>query len=321
VYQKIVASMIGLLLCVGVVQAEVVDQVLATVDKEAILQSEIMGEIGPKVAEIRKNARNEADFNKAFDKLIQETLDQAIENKILLREALLVGAEIEEDRVDERLQEIKDMYDSQEEFLKELADAGETVGDLRIRIRKQYLARSMAVSKQRQLEKDVIVSEADVAQYYQDNRSQYERPERVRLRQVFLAAGSEKSERAVAKARMEEVQKELDAGADFKALAKAHSEAPGAEDGGIVGWISRGDLVKALEDIAFGLEAGKTSAIVESEGGYHIVLVEKKEEAGLASLDEVRTEIEPLLRRQVATVGFKKWTAELRKRSRVRVFY
>ena len=300
---------------------EVVDQILATVDTEAILQSEVMAEIAPELRRLQGQAQDEASFQQAADDLVRATLEQAIENKILLREALLLGLEIDEDVVDEQIKEIKDRYDSPVEFTEELNSVGETLGDFRIRIRKQLLARSMAMRKHREFKDQAVISESDVAQYYQDNKDEFESPERVRVRQIFLAAGKEESERAVAKARMEELVKELDAGAEFNDLAKAHSQAPGAEDGGIIGWIVKGDLVPVLEEAAFGLETEGVSGILESEGGFHILKVDEKKEAGLATLDEKRSEIEPELRNQAAAERYQEWMARLKKRSRVRVLY
>jgi len=152
-----------------VLHAEIVDQILATVDTEAILQSEIMIEIAPRIAELEASASDQESFEKAADALIRDALDQAIESKILLREALRAGLEIEEKLVDERIRELKKLYDSPEEFNKELEAAGETLGDLRVRIRKQNLARAMALRKQQEFEKEAVVSESDVAQYFEDH--------------------------------------------------------------------------------------------------------------------------------------------------------
>jgi parvulin-like peptidyl-prolyl isomerase len=84
--------------------------------------------------------------------------------------------------------------------------------------------------------------------------------------------------------------------------------------------VERGDLVVALEDAAFALSPGQTSAIVDTEFGCVLLAVDEREEEGIASLDEVRTEIEPLLRARGADEQYRNWIAELRQRSRVRVF-
>lgn len=293
----------------------IVDEVAATVDSEVILRSEVMTELAPMLAggtmteqEVQAKAR--------------EVLQQAIDNKILLREAQLAGAKLpdEDARVEEQIDKIKKGFATNEEFMKEIEAAGETVSDLRTRIKKQLRAVSMAAHKRDEFEKEVVVSESEVAQYYADHKDEFKHQERVRCSQIFLAASKDPAARAAAKARLEKLKEELDAGSDFSQLAAAHSEAPGAKDGGIIGWVQRGDLVKALEDAAFTLPEGGVSGVLESPGGFHILKVLKKEPAGLQSLDDARAEIGPAIRKKAADERYQKWIAELRKRSHVQVY-
>ena len=319
-YPTVLGLVLGFSVLFGVAHAETVDQVVANVDTEVILLSDIMIELGPQVGELRRGAANEEEFNKALQDKIRSTLEQAIENKILLREAQLAGLAVDDDTVEKRLEEYKKLFDSNEAFLKELESAGETMSDLRTRIRKQMLARTMAVRKMREFEEGIVVSESEVSQYYEDHKNDFSHPERVRCYQIFIAAPADAAQRDVAKARLEQLRDDIDAGSEFGELAIQYSEAPGKEDGGIIGWVERGDLVKALEDTAFGLEPGQISGVVESESGFHLLTIDKKEAAGLATLDEVRKDIEPLIRSEAAGVHYKKWMDELKKRSRVRVF-
>lgn len=304
----------------GVASAEIVDQVVANVDTEVILLSDIMTEIGPQIADLRREAPNEEAFNKAVQDKVRATLDQAIENRILLREAQLAGASVDDATVEKRLEEYRKLFDTNEEFLRELEAAGETMSDLRTRLRKQMLAVTMASRKMEELEDGVVVSESEVAQYYEDHKDDFRHPERVRCSQIFIAAPADASQRAVAKARLEQLRDEVVSGTEFGELAIEYSQAPGAEDGGIIGWVQRGDLVKALEEAAFALEPGQLSEVIETDSGFHLLTIDEKEPAGMATLDEARTKIGPLIRRQVATERYEKWIGELRKRSRVRVF-
>ncbi|MCP4641467.1 MAG: hypothetical protein GY851_13580 [bacterium] len=299
--------------------AEIVDQVVATIDTEVILLSDIMTEIAPEVRALRSQATNAAEFNRAVDKRVKATLEQAIESKILYREAQLAGIQLNEDAIEKELQELRKPYDTVEEFLNDLEASGETMSDLRDRLKKRYMSWAMARHKHEALEKGVVVSESEVAQYYEDNKSEFERPERVRCRQIMLPR-KEGEDPALTKARLEEVKLELEAGANFADLAEAFSGAANAEEGGIIGWVTRGRLVGPLDEAAFSTSEGAISGIVETEFGFHVVRVDRKEEAGLAPLDEVRKEIEPTLRARAADTRYQKWMGELRKRSRVRVF-
>lgn len=304
----------------GVASAETVDAIVATVGNEAILQSELVQEIAPALEALRQTATNEAEFNKMAEERLREALDQAIESKMLLREAMLAGTEIREEAVEEQLAGLKKRFSSNEEFLKQLEEAGETLSDLRTRLRKQLLAIVVGRQKRLAFEDEVEVNEDDVVKYYNENRDKLTHPERVRVRRIFLKAGSGEQEKATVKARMQELKSQLDAGASFVELAKTYSAGPDAEEGGLLGWVARGDLVENLDSAAFSLAEGAVSDVLETEFGYVLLFVEKKEAAGTPALEEARTDIEPELRAARADEKYDKWISELRKRSRVRVF-
>lgn len=294
----------------GLAAGELVDAVVATVDREAILQSDIMLEIQPALG------GPEADYQELFN----STLDQAIEQKILYREGVLNDIKITDEQLEERIKRYRDQYSTEREFLEALREAGETPSDFRERIRKQTLALVMGWNKRQYLEKDVVISEAEMAQYYQDHIGDFQKPERVKLYRIFIGMDKSPESRAKALARIQALREELSLGADFSELATKHSEGPAADRGGFVGWMERGELVPELEKVAFSLSPGDVSPILETEFGMMLLKVDEKVEAGQASFDEVRTEIEPILRQQQAGEKYDKWMAELRKRSRVRKF-
>jgi len=84
----------------------------------------------------------------------------------------------------------------------------------------------------------------------------------------------------VKRAKLEDLKKQLDAGADFAELAQEHSVCPsGKQDGGNLGTFARGQMVKPFEDAAFAQEVGKVGDIVETQYGYHLILVTAKSPA------------------------------------------
>jgi parvulin-like peptidyl-prolyl isomerase len=291
--------------------SEVVDAIVATVDTEVILRSEIVSEIRPLVVD-----KAEHEIVKYFN----EALEQSIEQKILYREGVLNDIKITDEQVEARIEGFRERYSSEEDFLAALAEEGVTISAFRERIRKQTVALSMGISKRRYLERGAVISEAELAQYYQDNVDQFQKPERVKLYRIFIVMDSSEGGRNKTLARLETLREELALGAEFSKLAKQHSDGPSAADGGFVGWIGRGDFVTDLEEVAFGLVPGDVSPIVETDTGMMLFMAAEKVEAGLASFDEVRTEIEPVLRANYGSERYNRWMAELRKRSRVRKY-
>jgi len=74
-----------------------------------------------------------------------------------------------------------------------------------------------------------------------------------------------------AQALIQRLHSEVAEGGDFAALAREHSDCPSGKSGGDLGRFGRGQMVGPFEDAAFGLDVGATSAVIETDFGYHIV--------------------------------------------------
>lgn len=146
----------------------------------------------------------------------------------------------------------------------------------------------------------IQIPEAQLRAAYQQRQEQYRTPERVHVRHILLkTAEKPKEEIPKIRARAEELLKQLRAGTDFAELAKKNSEDPGsAEKGGDLGWIVRGQTVKAFEDTAFSLKPKELSGVISTEYGFHILQVLAREEARLRPFEEVREELARELKRQ-----------------------
>ena len=154
----------------------------------------------------------------------------------------------------------------------------------------------------------VQISQDELQAYYDQHRDQYRVAEQVKVSHILIKTplpgpDGKVDEKGVAAAqqRAEDVLKQLKAGAKFEDLAKKYSEDPGsAKEGGSLGWIGKGRTVPEFEKAAFSLPVGQTSGLVKSSYGFHIIRVEAKQDAHMKTLDEVKAEIEPILKQQKA---------------------
>ena len=102
---------------------------------------------------------------------------------------------------------------------------------------------------------------------------------------------------------------EIDAGADFAELAKAHSTDGAAANGGDLGWFGRGQLVKEFEDAVFKMAAGEVSEPVQTQFGWHLINLTETRSASAPALESVRAELEAGLRQKAVEDRIKELTA------------
>lgn len=145
------------------------------------------------------------------------------------------------------------------------------------------------------------ISDADVQAYYNQHQSQYQVKEQVKVRHILIAvpSGADSKTDAAAKAKAEDLLKQIKSGGNFADLASKNSDDPGSKvQGGELGWLDRGRTVPEFDKVAFSLAPGQTSDVIKTQFGYHILQVEDKKTAHLRPLSEVKSEIVPILEQQ-----------------------
>ena len=131
------------------------------------------------------------------------------------------------------------------------------------------------------------VSDDVLRKEYTANLDKYKTPERVQARHILIKADA--SNDAASKAKAEGLLKQIQSGGDFAKLAKDNSQDTGsAAMGGELGFIVKGQTVPEFEKAAFTLQPGQTSGLVKTTYGYHIIQVEKHEQAHVQPFEEVR---------------------------------
>ena len=141
---------------------------------------------------------------------------------------------------------------------------------------------------------DVTVTDEEVAAYYEKNKDKFEVPESVRASHILVSDDVE----------MKKVQEDLKGGMSFEDAAKKHSTCPSKEQGGDLGFFSKGQMVPEFETAAFAMKAGETTPEpVKTQFGLHLIKVTEKKEASVRPLAEMKDEIrEGLLNEKKAKV-------------------
>lgn len=150
------------------------------------------------------------------------------------------------------------------------------------------------------------VTQADLQNYYNDHMDLYRVPETVTVHHILISTPSPGPDGKIdqqaidtARAKAEDILKQLKAGANFEALAKKYSQDPGTKDkGGALGSIQRGQTAPEFDKAAFNGKKGDLVGPVRTSFGFHIIHIDDKTTAHLKTLDEVKAQIEPILARQ-----------------------
>lgn len=139
------------------------------------------------------------------------------------------------------------------------------------------------------------VDEAALRKRYDEEKSRFVAPEQRLASHILIEvpAGADAAAQKAAEDKAAKLAAQAQApGADFAALAKANSQDPGSKDqGGDLGWVDRGAMVKPFEDALFSMKAGEIRGPVKTEFGYHVLQLREVKGGQGKSFEEVRAQL------------------------------
>jgi peptidyl-prolyl cis-trans isomerase D len=183
-----------------------------------------------------------------------------------------------------------------------------------------------AIVETAKAEGNIHVTQDELRSYYDQHRDQYRVPEQIKVSHIWIKmplpgddGKIDDKKVAEAQGRADDLAKQLKSGAKFEDLAKKYSEDPGSANvGGSLGWIGRSQMTPEFEKAAFALSKGQISDVVKSTDGFHIIRLDDKQEAHTKPLDEVKDQIEPILKHQMAQQVAQKQAEDLLKQARAK---
>ncbi len=159
-----------------------------------------------------------------------------------------------------------------------------------------------------QLAAGIKLPEADLKSYYEQNLQRLSGKEERRASHILIAVdkGAAQADKDKALAQAQKLQQELlKTPAKFAELARKFSQDPGsAAKGGDLDYFGRGAMVKPFEDAVFSLKKGEISAVVQTDFGYHVLMVTDIKQAAAPSFESMRAQLEADLRKQQAQAKF-----------------
>lgn len=135
---------------------------------------------------------------------------------------------------------------------------------------------------------EAVVTDSEIEEYFNANKQTFDTAEKVSAKHILVETEEE----------AQKTKKEIEGGLAFGDAAMKYSMCPSNQAGGSLGSFGRGQMVPEFEEAAFTLPIGELSEPVKTQFGYHLVLVENKEEAQSAKLDDVKELIRKRLTEQ-----------------------
>lgn len=284
--------------------AKVEDRIVAIVNSDLIMWSEVKREMAPERERLEKQYRGE-ELSRRLQMIEAMALTTMIERRLQLQEAKAKSVEVGD-------QEVK-------QAVKQLIQQGEKIDE-------KDPASTKSVRDQltllrvvdREVRSGVMVADPEMKRYYQEHRDRFALPEEYTLSQILIKPrSSDELEGARTKAR--EVMTQLKQGESFEDLALQYSDGPTAPRGGRLGLVRQGELLPAIERGVANLVPGGISEVVESPEGLHIVRLDDKKPKQFRPYEEVRQEIQALVFQQKSEDMFQSWLADLKNKAYIEI--
>jgi peptidyl-prolyl cis-trans isomerase SurA len=271
--KKIIVS--AILLGINIFSQEVLDKVVAVVDNEFILKSELEFQTNM-VASQRKIDPNTPGLQ-------QQVLNAIIEEKLIYAQAnfdsIMVTDEEVTSRIDYQLKVFQQQYGSVQK-IEEIY--GMSIEKIKRELRDEVQKSLMIQKLQEKNFSSIEASRREVEAFFSTYKDSIGLiPEKVKIAHIYknpkASSINKEKYRQFAQAILDSIKN----GADFANMAKKYSEDPGsAVQGGDLGFVKRGVFYPEFEAVAFSMEANQISDIVESPVGYHIIqLLERRGES------------------------------------------
>lgn len=279
------------------------DTVVAKVNATVLTQKDLEAEVDRLIPQITfhrsvSNEKRKLYYNKALEELINRELQY--------QDAIADGMQPDKEKVNARMEKIRNRFKSQEEYKASLEKEGVTEEKLRLQIEKEMLVQTISAKK---VTDAAQISETDLKEYYEKNASRFKQPESVKLR--LISAKDEK--------KAQDVLAKIKAGSDFGELAYNMSEDSYRVKSGDIGYMHKGRMLPEIEDAAFKLKVGEVSDVIKAVDVWFIIKLEDKKPEQQLTFEEVKNKLKKDLEAARAKELKEKWIASLRGKAKIEV--
>jgi peptidyl-prolyl cis-trans isomerase SurA len=308
-------TIVCLFFWLGVVRAETLDRIVAVVNGDIILYSELQEQ----VRQLTKMSPDlKMDDPSRRNQIEREVLQELVRSRLADQEIRRLKIVVTPRELDEAVAAIRqENHFTEAQFDYVIQQQGQTRDQFRQGIKKE-MERSRLI--ERVLKSKTIITPEQVDAYLKSEESAMS--EKRRLAILFLpypeGANTQKTEEVDKQAR--DIMNRLKGGADFSQLARQYSKGPAASDGGDLGYIATDELSPQIETATRGLKPGETTDALKTPTGYFILKVMDIRREKLGSVDSgAREKAQRQLLQREINRKFEDWLRDLESRSFVQI--
>lgn len=284
--------------------ADLTDRIVAVVNKEVIMLSELRAEMEPERRRLEQQYRG-AELQTRLQQAEHRTLTRMIERRLQIQHARSKGVDASEEDIRRTAMDLQ-----QRGTPVNLDDPKEKNA-----LKEQLILFTL---ENREVRSGVMVSEADLKRFYESHLTLFMLPEEYRISQILLRPRKGES-RAELRARAREVSARLKKGEEFDELVLRYSDDPDAVRGSNLGFVRRGEMEPPIERAVSALQPGQVSEPVETPEGIHIIRLDEKKAAQFRPLEAVKTEMQGLVFQQKSADRYQRWITDLKSKAYIEV--
>lgn len=313
------ALLLSTLGAAGGVQAKVVERIVAVVNKNILLLSQVNERVRPMVPQLQQ-IPDVTMRKQRLKQLRRQVLDHLIDEALIKHEARKLKLKISDKDLELAIKDVMRKNKlTREQLEAALQQEGKSIAAYKQKILGPQLLRMRVVNVQ--VRSRVAVTQDEIKALYQKNLRALGVETKVRARHIFVVIPAGANGKKVMERRRYAVSlagKGRKKGADFAALAKKYSEdSVTRSDGGDLGYFSRGTLPANIEAVVFGMKKGDIRGPMRTERGYHVIKLVDRKESSARPLSEVKEELRNQIYMKKVEKATKAWLKELRKKSYV----
>lgn len=300
-------------------QPEIVEQIIAKVNSDVITQMELERSRQLLRQELERQGLKGEALEREFAEREKDLLRDRIDHLLLVQRANELNINVDQE-VNKYLSRL--MLDFKIADQDKLADfvrqqTGMSFEDFKDEIKKNLLTQRVL---SQEVASRIAISREEARRYYEEHKDEFIRDERVFLQEIFISTqGKEGEELAKAEKLAKELVERARRGEKFEELARKHSDAVTASNGGDLGGWRKGELKKEIEDLIWDKEKGYVTDPIPTGNGWLILKVVAHHAAGLAAFEEVENEIMARLFEPRYQPKIREYLTELRQRAYLQI--